>query len=499
MLARLRKSDRIVDRFDFVVIGGGTVGALIASRLAQDGRFSVAAVEANPPERGRHGNHHEGEPQAKPSPRANHPQVQPDRRARLKKSAAFRPPDEQLDNWADLGATGWNASEMRPYFDTLFAEAGVHTTLTQGEHSDAFIRAAQRLGFVEVDFTSGVRSRSVGPVPRAFSDYKTRSSTMARIDPEADLPTSVRVFADTWVRRLVFDSAPRIVAVDTSIGLIEVAREAILCCGPHTTPKLLMLSGIGPHRILQSFGLDVVSDLPGVGQNLMDHAQVKIQWEVERSISSDPQHCDVALFEDTATSHLAPDVMLHLSSDPNSQPDHGPVFRLTVGVGIPWNRGTIGLQSLNPRALPCVEARYLADPRGHDEQLLLKGIRIARHISETAPLKSRISAELIPSLDACSATHLVDFTRRTSRTAHHAAGTARMGDTHDRDCVVDPELRVIGVDGVRVADGSVMPSIPAVDTTMTCMVIGERCAEFIKRTSASGSRDPRHLREPNHG
>jgi len=276
---------------------------------------------------------------------------------------------------------------------------------------------------------------------------------------------------------------------------VAARREVILSAGAIDTPKLLMLSGIGPAAHLREFGLDVLVDAPGVGSNLDDHVEGLVMWEASRPmVTRSTQWWEIGLFTRTVEGLDRPDLMMHYGSVPFDlntvrwgYPTTSNGFCLTPNVTRGRSRGTVRLRSRDFRDRARVDPRYFTDPEGHDMRVMVAGVRLARRIAEQPVLAEWITRELTPGPDAVSEDDLVDYIVKTHNTVYHPAATARMGAPDDPDAVLDPRLRVKGVRGLRVADASAMPFLPAINPNITCMMIGEKAADLVAEDARAGA------------
>jgi choline oxidase len=250
----------------------------------------------------------------------------------------------------------------------------------------------------------------------------------------------------------------------------------------------LLLSGIGPAEEISPHGIQVVLDLPGVGRRLTDHPEAAVIWTSSRPVPGAEEGAWVnALFARTDSGLEAPDVMIHFGTDVYqfaSSLDVGPPpaprgqsFCMTPNVPRPRSEGSIRLRAADPAVGPIVDPRYFTDPDGYDEEILLRGVELAREVVRHEPLASWVDTELWPA--ATDRRQLSERVRGSAGTVFHLAASARMGAPNDADAVVDPQLRVRGIDGLRIADASVFPRMVGVNPAMTCMMIGERCADLI--------------------
>jgi choline dehydrogenase-like flavoprotein len=222
---------------------------------------------------------------------------------------------------------------------------------------------------------------------------------------------------------------------DGGVAIARVRREIVLSCGAIDTPRLLLLSGIGPREVLQTAGIDVAHELPGVAR---------------------------------ALGITFPDRIVAIA--PN--------------VAKPRSRGTVRISSPDPDAAPVIDYRYFTDPGGHDERMLIAGVRAARTIAEREPFRRWLVREVFPGTAAQSDLELSRVQRAVHQTVYHVSGTCRIGAAADDLAVVDPRLRVRGLSGLRVADASVFPTIPSVNPVITVLMVGERAADLIRQDAA---------------
>jgi choline oxidase len=270
----------------------------------------------------------------------------------------------------------------------------------------------------------------------------------------------------------------------------------ILSAGAIDSPKLLMLSGVGPGAHLREFGIETLVDLPGVGANLDDHVEGIVQWDsLKPMVRNSTQFWEIGLFSTTEPGLDRPDLMMHYGCVPFDMntarwgyPTTENGFCLTPNVCRGRSRGTVRLRSSDYRDRPRVDPRYFTDPDGHDEQVMLHGIRLARQVVAQPAMAAWAGAELAPGPDAQSDDELLDYMHRTHNTVYHPASTNRMGPETDPLAVVDPRLRVRGVDGLRIADGSILPFLPAVNPCITTMMIGEKCADMVREDARAAAR-----------
>ena len=510
--------------FDYIIAGGGTAGCVVAARLSEDPSVSVLLVEAGPSDVGDDNilvlnqwmhlldSGYDWDYPIEPQRNGNSFM----RHARAKvlggcsshnSCIAFWPPAEGLDEWEAAGATGWGAKDVLPYTKKL------ENNDAEGDHGHdgpvrlrdvppvdpcgaAVLESAAKVGLPTVKFNRGTTvTKGAGWFQINAGEDGTRMSTshayLHSILGERD---NLEVRTDSWVAEILFDDEnnatgvryqrPDLGGYDT----VHARREVILTAGAIDTPKLLMLSGIGPEDHLKEFGIDVRVDSPGVGSNLDDHVEGLVFWEASRPMVTDStQWWEIGLFTTTVDGLDQPDLMMHYGSVPFDMntlrwgyptTDNG--FCLTPNVTQGLSRGTVRLRSRDFRDRAKVDPKYFTDPDGHDERVMLAGIKLAREIAAQEPLKSWVARELAPGPDATTDEELLDYIHKTHNTVYHPAGTAKMGAIDDPMAVLDPQLRVKGVQRLRVVDASAMPKLPAVNPNITVMTMAEKCADLIR-------------------
>jgi choline dehydrogenase len=327
------------------------------------------------------------------------------------------------------------------------------------------------------------------------------SASHAYLHPILASRPNLEIRTGCWVRRVELDGELRAHAVEyltpdlLTQASVRARREVILSAGAIDTPKLLMLSGVGPGEHLREFGIETRVDSPGVGSNLDDHVEGIVQWDaLQPMIRSSTQWWEIGLFSTSQPGLDRPDLMMHYGSVPFDMntarwgyPTTENGFCLTPNVCRGRSRGTVRLRSSDYRDRARVDPRYFTDPEGHDEQVMLYGIRLARKIVSQSPMTPWAGNELAPGPDAQSDDELIDYMHKTHNTVYHPACTAHMGLDSDPLAVVDPRLRVRGTRGLRVADGSILPFLPAINPCITTMMIGEKCAQMIQADIRSGA------------
>jgi choline oxidase len=490
--------------FDYVIVGGGSAGAVLARRLADDPSISVCLIEAGPD--------YENDPKVRylseglalvgndkydydypvaPQPRGN--SLLRMSRARMLGGCsahndmwALRAPAEDMDRWQDLGAQGWNAASTDAHFDKIFREMRVHPVTKNAELGNAWLRAAAELGVPVVDNTSGANYQEGISWVSLNEDGGMRVSTaVAYLFPLSELPDNLTVMCDTKALKVVIDNGEA-VGVATEKGVVRAEREIVVSAGAVDTPKLLMLSGIGPADHLRSHDIQVIADLPGVGSNLQDHIEAPVTWESNRAAGESINGFDLCVYSavNGASSFNLQTTIGYVSYwlwaapfDELPRPDIA--FSFVPNVARPRSHGTVRLASADHTDKPIFDPAYFTDPDNEDERLLVEGVRLARRFAETRELKDWIVREVTPGPELQSDDELGQFVRKYSNTVYHPCCTAKIGADDDAMAVLDSHLRVRGVDRLRVADASVFPEIPRVNINMTTIMVGSKAAELI--------------------
>ncbi|WP_338674930.1 GMC oxidoreductase [Streptomyces sp. SCSIO 30461] len=515
-------SDRPLAEFDHVVVGGGTAGAVIAARLTEDPEVTVCLVEAGPSDVGEDGIlrldrwmallesgfdwDYPVEPQENGNSFLRHARAKVLGGCSSHNSCiAFWAPAEDLDEWGAMGCTGWSAADCFPLYRRLETNDG------PGEHGHsgpvhlrqvppldpcgrALLEACAAAGIPRTPFNTGttvVRGADWFQI-NCFPDGTRASASVSYLHPVLGRRPNLEVRTGRQARRLLFAEDGRCTGVEylepdaVHTGAVSARREVIVCCGAIDSPKLLMLSGIGPADELRAVGVDVRVDSPGVGSNLQDHPEGVIMWEAKQPmVTSSTQWWEIGIFTDTEPGLDRPDLMFHYGSVPfdmntyrRGYPTTDNAFCLTPNVTRARSLGTVRLRSRDFRDKPKVDPRYFTDE--HDIRVMTHGLRLAREIVAQSPMADWAGDELAPGPGARSDEELFAYIRETHNTVYHPACTVRMGADDDPRAPLDARLRVKGVRGLRVADASVMPFLPAVNPCITTMMIGEKCADLVR-------------------
>lgn len=491
---------------DIIVVGGGTSGAVLARRLADAGT-SVALLEAGPSDEdqpailelrrwpellgSRWDYDYATESQGHVHDRIRHSRGRMLGGCSSHNSAiAFVPPDLDFERWQRAGAAGWGPSEVAPYFERVRERVHLEPSDSGNALVAAFLDAAAVAGLPRLDFR-GPFVQGAGRFLLNKRGALRQSSSVAYLHPLGALPAGLQVVTGVRVRRLLFEGA-RALGVETSAGRFLARREVVLCAGAFGSPQLLLLSGVGPAEQLRALGIPVVHELPGVGENLQDHPEGVVTWQSARPVPPETSNLwEAGAFMKVDADAPWPDLMLHfgieafdLHTAPLGYASARHAFSLTPNATRARSRGSVRLRSADPDAPPRIDTGFFSDPEGHDLRLLVAGIRRARELVAQVPLAAWAQRELTPGAEVVSDDALAEYVRRTANTVYHPAGTCRMGAADDRGAVVDPQLRVRGLEGLRVADASVFPTLPSVNPCLSCMMVGERAASSILSISS---------------
>lgn len=520
---------------DFVIVGSGPAGCALAARLSEDPAISVVLLEAGGTDR--HPLIHIPAGFAKMTKGiaswgwSTVPQTHLNNRvlwytqakvlgggSSINAQVYARGHPADYDGWAEQGCAGWNYREVLPYFkraednqrfdNDYHSEGGpigVSNPVSPLPICEAFFKAAQQLGIpFNADF-NGASQAGVGHYQLTQRKGRRSSAATAYLQPNRSRP-NLTVLTGTTVLRVVMKGSRAIgveVAERGGVRTIEADREVIVACGAMGTPKLLMQSGIGPADHLADVSVPVVHDLPGVGANLQDHIDLFTISECtgdhtydnyarpHRTLWAGLQY--LAFRTGPAASNLfetggfwtvdpaghRPDIQLHLGLGSGIEAGvaklKNPGLTLNSAFLRPRSRGTIRLASADPKHAPLIDPNYWADP--YDRDMALKGLALAREILRQQALEPFLAREVLPGPDLVNDEDLFAYACANAKTDHHPVGTCKMG--HDAQAVVTPDLKVRGLEGLRVADASIMPTIPSSNTNAPTIMVGEKASDLV--------------------
>ena len=507
--------------YDYIVIGSGASGAIIAGELSKTGA-DVLVIES--------GGEDAGDTITNPSiwfynvgsafdwalPIVPVPQLN-NRRFNMALGRVLgggssvnamvwtRGAEQDYDTWERHGATGWAFKDVLPTFKAQEDWEGganawrgvggpVHIRTPRDPHptAPAFLEAARQMGFPIVDDMNGPMRAGAGYINMNIgADGSRASSARAFLRPNLGRP-NLTLLLNTHATRVLFDGdrASGVEIVNGEVTrTVEATREVILAAGTIHSAKLLMLSGVGDAAELRKYGIAPVADLHGVGRNLQDHVLVSgVVYRYKGKIPdrpADSNGVEAEVYLSSGVDDHPIDIALVLEQFPIATPDAAARFAAPPKEGFtiapalvqPTSRGQVRLASANWRDAPVIEANHLGT--AHDVNAIVKAIEAARELGRQSAFDQMREAEVVPGPHAASRQDMIDFARTASASFGHAVGTAKIGA--DADAVVDSRLRVHGLRGLRVADASVMPSIiSGPGTNAASYMIGGRAAELIK-------------------
>lgn len=513
-----------MDTYDYVIVGSGTAGCVVAARLSEDSDVSVAVIEAGsrevPPQirediatpwrwalvqQSAVDWAYESIPQAHLNGRRI-----PEPRGRLPGGTSnlyilmhIRGHRSDFDAWAHQGAPGWGFDNVLPYFQKaedqeddsspLAGHDGPLSVLAARLHepnpaSRAFHDACLELGFPATDDFNGPRMEGVGWHHLNIKNGKRHDMAAAYLYPALESRANVTLIDAAHASRLLFQGR-RCSGVEVlqrgEAKRIGASREVVVCAGAIDSPKLLMLSGIGDGDRLAQCGIPVLNHLPGVGENFHNHVLVPVISAASQRIP-DPKMCmsETALFYKSEPGWPGPDIQMgFVHGDPRqvSNPDRASVMVMLPGVVRPMSRGTLRLAGPDPASPPLINPNYLAC--ASDFRRLTDAVRMARRINASTALGAWVQSEVLPGPDYPDE-RLGDFVRQFAESYHHQAGSCRMG--MDALAVTDPRLRVHGIEALRVADASVMPTVVSGNCHAAVVMIGEKLADMMKADRRGG-------------
>ena len=524
---------------DYVIIGAGSAGCVVANKLSLDGKNSVVLLEAGPDNKALSlkmpaavlsnlkSKKHNWAFQGEPEPHLNGRCLQHDRGKTLGGSSSIngmlfiRGHAMDFDGWRQAGCEGWGYEDVLPYFKRMenydaggdaFRGSGGPLNVQRASFNNpllkAFITAGEEAGYPLSDDLCGYRQEGFGVLDSTVHKGERWSTARAYLDPVRN-NKNLQIVTKALVQKLHFDgTTAKSVSFLDQFGQdksVSASKEIILCAGAIGTPHLLMLSGIGPRAHLEQHGIDIVAELPGVGQNLNEHpdfvlkykcnepvtlwpktkiwnrALIGAEWFLKKTGVCASNHFEVVACIRSDKGVEYPDLQLTLSpiavDDQTWAPLQEHAFQIHIGLMRAQSRGRIELRSDDPKDPPRIFVNYLENPQ--DRDTFLKGIELVRELVRQPSMAPFTGDEIFPGKDAQDTDSLDACLRDHIATQWHLSCTARMGAATDKGAVVDPRGRVYGVSKLRVVDASVMPMVTNGNTNSPTIMIAEKMSDHI--------------------
>jgi choline dehydrogenase len=525
--------------FDYLIVGAGSAGCVLANRLSEDPDVRILVLEAGPADQSWTidmpsavgivvgGTRYNWSYTSEPEPYLDGRRIGTPRGRTLGGSSSIngmvyiRGHARDYDAWAEEGCEGWSYRDVLPYFKRAqthahgaddYRGASGHLHVTPGDVQTplcaAFLAAGAEAGYGLSSDLNGYRQEAFGPVDRTTRNGRRWSTSRGYLS-EALARGNVRVVTDALVLRIVFDGHQAVGIEYERSGetrQVHAKREVLLTAGAINSPQLLLLSGVGPAAELRDLGISVKHDLPGVGKRLNDHPDTVVQYLCKKPVSVYPwttapgkwwigarwfathdglaasNHFEAGAFIRSRAGVEHPDLQLTfmpLAVKPGSVdlvPSHA--FQVHIDLMRPTSLGSVTLDSADPRQPPRILFNYLKTAQ--DRADMRAGARLVREIIAQPAMAAFRGEELVPGVQAQSDEALDAWARQVTETGYHASGTCKMGPVSDPEAVVDPQLRVHGLDCLRVVDASIMPVIVSGNTNAPTVMIAEKASDLIR-------------------